>query len=122
MHTHPTTHPPNLPPTHPGRIPVLQLCLVRSGLSFTMTVLLMKGMHMSPMFGHRANAPLLVARGACGAVSMAVYYASLQLLPLGDAVTVGGRRAWRVRQRRARGAGLQLHGVGEPSRTATWPA
>ncbi|GBF88988.1 hypothetical protein Rsub_01487 [Raphidocelis subcapitata] len=74
--------------TH-GHVPVLELCLVRSTLSFTLSVLLMWRLRMYPMFGHRKNAPLLVARGVCGAVSMGAYYVSLQLLPLGDAVTIG---------------------------------
>ena len=72
-----------------GRIPVLELCFVRSGLSFMLSVILMRSMKVTPMFGHRKNAPLLVARGVCGALNMTVYYASLQLLPLGDAVTIG---------------------------------
>jgi len=82
------------PSTNPqllGRVTVLEVCLVRSTLSFTMSIILMKSMGMSPLFGHRKNAPLLVARGCCGALSMALYYASLQLLPLGDAVTIGER-------------------------------
>jgi hypothetical protein len=76
-----------------SRVPVLELCLVRSFLSFCFSIALMKSMGMAPMFGHQKNAPLLVARGVCGAASMALYYASLQLLPLGDAVTIGG---WRL--------------------------
>jgi hypothetical protein len=67
----------------------MELCLVRSSLSFTLSVLLMWKLKMHPMFGHRRNAPLLVARGVCGALSMGAYYVSLQLLPLGDAVTIG---------------------------------
>lgn len=68
---------------------MLELCVVRSFLSFSMSLILMKGMKISPMFGHKENFPLLAARGCCGAMSMMLYYGSIQLLPLGDAVTVG---------------------------------
>ena len=74
-----------------GRVPVLEVCLVRSALSFTMSLVLIRSVGITPVFGHRRSAPLLAARGCCGAASMAAYYTSLQMLPLGDAVTIGAR-------------------------------
>ncbi|KAI8468882.1 MAG: hypothetical protein J3K34DRAFT_425457 [Monoraphidium minutum] len=54
-----------------------------------MSVVLMKGMHISPMFGHRKNWHLLAMRGSFGAVAMLLSYCSIQMLPLGDAITIG---------------------------------
>lgn len=70
-------------------MPVLELCLVRSALSFGMCVALMRGMRISPMFGKRSSWPLLLARGCFGSMGMVLYYVSIQLVPLGDAVTLG---------------------------------
>lgn len=53
-----------------GRIPVLEVCFVRSSLSFLLTVVLMKSTGISPVFGQRSNLRLLFMRGCCGACSM----------------------------------------------------
>jgi drug/metabolite transporter (DMT)-like permease len=41
-----------------------------------------------PFFGMRENRLKLISRGLCGATAMTLYYYSIQLLPLGDAVTI----------------------------------
>jgi threonine/homoserine efflux transporter RhtA len=46
-------------------------------------------MRISPMFGKRSSWPLLLARGCFGSMGMVLYYVSIQLVPLGDAVTLG---------------------------------
>jgi hypothetical protein len=48
-----------------GRVPVLEVCLVRSAISFVLTILLMKSARMQgPIFGQRSNLLLLSIRGA----------------------------------------------------------
>jgi drug/metabolite transporter (DMT)-like permease len=100
-----------------GRVPVLEVCLVRSSISAGLTFLLMwlTGINWRLWFGKRSNLRLLFLRGCCGACSMVsleqaqaqqsqpghnsqpncaaavlqtTYYVALFLLPLGDAVTI----------------------------------
>lgn len=40
------------------------------------------------LFGRLENVGLLLARGTAGAVAMTLFYISITLLPLGDAVTI----------------------------------
>ena len=68
------------------RVPLLEVCLVRSGLSWVLSVALMLALRIEPMFGHRRNWPLLASRGVYGALSMYLNYVSLAALPLGDAI------------------------------------
>jgi drug/metabolite transporter (DMT)-like permease len=55
-----------------GRVPVLEVCFIRSALSFGLTQLLMQaiGMPARQFFGQRPNLKLLLLRGCCGACSM----------------------------------------------------
>lgn len=69
-------------------MPLLEVCLVRSAISFGLTIVLMKSAKMSPIFGQRSNLRLLFMRGCCGACSMTTWYIGLFLLPLGDCVTI----------------------------------
>jgi hypothetical protein len=47
-----------------GRVPVLEVCLVRSAISFALAILLMKSARMQgPVFGQRSNLLLLTIRG-----------------------------------------------------------
>lgn len=71
-----------------SRIPVLEITLVRSSLSFAVTVLIARLRNVSPMFGHREVFWKLVARGVTGSLAMATYYASVLLLPMADAATL----------------------------------
>lgn len=55
-----------------GRVPVLEVCLVRSSISAGLTFLLMwlTGINWRMWFGKRSNLRLLFLRGCCGACSM----------------------------------------------------
>ena len=69
-----------------NRVPLLEVCLARSGLSWIISVALMLALGIHPMFGHRRNWPLLASRGVYGALAMYLNYVSLAVLPLGDAI------------------------------------
>lgn len=69
-------------------MPVLQITLVRSLLSFAATLAIARARGVSPVFGRRANLGRLVARGVTGSLAMATYYTSVVLLPLADACTL----------------------------------
>ena len=64
------------------------LSLLRSGISLFLCAYTVNVAKITPVFGHRKNIPLLLSRGAFGAVSMHTYYLSISLLALADAVTI----------------------------------
>ena len=72
------------------RVPVLEITLVRSALSFaaTLAVARARGIGAARVFGRRESRWLLAGRGAFGSASMALYYASVMLLPMADATTL----------------------------------
>ncbi|KAF8062013.1 SEPTIN3 [Scenedesmus sp. PABB004] len=74
------------------RVPVLQLCVVRSGVSFATSIAVGSAARVAPLFGRRQQMPLLLARGLLGSVAMAASYVALLALPLGDAVTIAQLR------------------------------
>ncbi len=71
-----------------SRIPVLQITLVRSTISWLLSLTIARSQDISPIFGSRANLFKLFCRGLFGASAMTAYYVSLQALPLADAVTL----------------------------------
>jgi drug/metabolite transporter (DMT)-like permease len=77
--------------TH-GRVPILEICLFRSSLSFILTLILSLYIGVKPLFGHRCNLHLLLARGVLGTISVACSFSAFVLLPLGDAVTIAQLR------------------------------
>ena len=77
--------------TH-GRVPVLEICLFRSSLSCVFTFILALYTGVKPLFGHRSNLHLLLARGVLGTISVACSFSAFVLLPLGDAVTIAQLR------------------------------
>jgi hypothetical protein len=75
-----------------GSVHALQIVATRSTASAVITILAQRksgtGQPAFRMFGDRMNWPLLASRGLTGAAAMTLYYISIQLLPLGDAVTI----------------------------------
>lgn len=71
-----------------GRVPVLQIVLVRSSLCALISILIACRKKMYPLFGHRRHLLILLARGVTGAAAMNCYYVSIQQLQLADAVTL----------------------------------
>jgi len=67
---------------------VLEITLVRSTLSFIMTLVIARARGVSPVFGHRRHLLKLIGRGLTGSVAMATYYSSVLLLPIADATTL----------------------------------
>lgn len=83
-----------------GRIPVLEVCFIRSSISFGLTIVLMKSTGMSPIFGQRKNLRLLFMRGCCGACSMVgqahntlVDFAVQQGMPIHHVCCIGSSSA-----------------------------
>jgi threonine/homoserine efflux transporter RhtA len=70
----------------------LQIVSVRSGSSAILaTFSILRMRHTDPKvryFGAPSNRLKLLSRGLTGASAMTLYYFSIQLLPLGDAVTI----------------------------------
>jgi drug/metabolite transporter (DMT)-like permease len=73
--------------TH-SRVPVLQITLWRSSLSWAASAAIARSQGIAPLFGSRASRALLLSRGAFGATAMTCYYFTLTALPLADAVTL----------------------------------
>uniref|UniRef100_A0A383VLI0 EamA domain-containing protein n=1 Tax=Tetradesmus obliquus TaxID=3088 RepID=A0A383VLI0_TETOB len=71
-----------------GRVPVLQITLIRSGLSFLVSTGIIKSRGIQPMFGQRQHVGWLIARGVTGALAMISFYAAILMLPLADAMTL----------------------------------
>lgn len=70
-------------------IPVLEIVSVRSALSLSFSGLAYVASNQSgPFFGAVQNIPLLALRGLVGAAAMDCFYAAIQRLPLGDAVSI----------------------------------
>lgn len=69
-------------------MPVLQLCIIRSSLSFCTSIAVALASGIRPLFGHRENFHLLLMRGCFGTLAIASSYVALLSLPLGDAVTI----------------------------------
>ena len=66
--------------------------VVRSGLSWLLTLLVAKAQHLPSVYGSRSSWHLLITRGLLGTTAMSLYYISLRHLPLPDAVCIHGRR------------------------------
>jgi drug/metabolite transporter (DMT)-like permease len=73
-----------------SRIPVLEITLVRSSLSFAATLLIARARapRVAPIFGRRRNLWKLLGRGVTGSLAMGCYYSSVLLLPMADAATL----------------------------------
>ncbi|KAF6266011.1 hypothetical protein COO60DRAFT_639078 [Scenedesmus sp. NREL 46B-D3] len=71
-----------------GRVPVLQITLIRSALSFLVSTGIIRSRGIQPMFGQRQHVSWLVARGVTGALAMISFYAAILMLPLADAMTL----------------------------------
>jgi drug/metabolite transporter (DMT)-like permease len=71
-----------------NRIPVLEITLARSSISWLLSLTIARSQNISPIFGSRTNLIKLFCRGLFGASAMTAYYVSLQALPLADAVTL----------------------------------
>eukprot|EP00882_Tetradesmus_deserticola_P011553 GHRQ01012220.1.p1 GENE.GHRQ01012220.1~~GHRQ01012220.1.p1 ORF type:complete len:172 (+),score=45.17 GHRQ01012220.1:1780-2295(+) len=71
-----------------GRVPVLQLCIIRSSLSFCTSIAAGTASGIKPLFGRRQHFPLLFLRGFFGTLAISTSYLALLSLPLGDAVTI----------------------------------
>jgi drug/metabolite transporter (DMT)-like permease len=74
--------------TH-GRIPVLEVCVIRSSFCFILSAAAMTATKTTPILGAQKHRPILFWRGCCGAMAMISYYVALFLLPLGDAIVIG---------------------------------
>lgn len=72
----------------------VQIVATRSGFAMIFTAMSIKKLqHQEPenrpaMFGRRSTFSRLIIRGLFGACAMCLYYLSIQLLTLGDAVTL----------------------------------
>ncbi|WIA38341.1 hypothetical protein OEZ86_001675 [Tetradesmus obliquus] len=75
-----------------GRVPVLQLCIIRSSISFCTSIAAGAASGIKPLFGQRQHFPLLFLRGFFGTLAIATSYIALLSLPLGDAVTIAQRQ------------------------------
>jgi hypothetical protein len=71
-----------------GRVPVLQLCIIRSSISFCTSIAAGTASGIKPLFGQRQHFPLLFLRGFFGTLAISTSYLALLSLPLGDAVTI----------------------------------
>eukprot|EP00878_Enallax_costatus_P033869 GHUV01037445.1.p1 GENE.GHUV01037445.1~~GHUV01037445.1.p1 ORF type:complete len:347 (+),score=68.22 GHUV01037445.1:413-1453(+) len=71
-----------------SRVPVLQITLVRSSMSFIVSAVLIKVRHITPMFGQRKHVAWLIGRGVTGALAMMTFYVAILKLPLADANTL----------------------------------
>lgn len=71
-----------------GRVPVLEITLLRSGISFAVSTGLMRARRIAPMFGARRSWGWLVPRGLFGAAAMISFYGSILLLPLADSMAL----------------------------------
>jgi drug/metabolite transporter (DMT)-like permease len=69
-------------------VPVLQLCIIRSSLSFCTSIAAGAASGIRPLFGQRPHFPLLFLRGFFGMLAIGSSYLALLSLPLGDAVTI----------------------------------
>jgi hypothetical protein len=67
---------------------VLQLCIIRSSISFCTSIAAGTASGIKPLFGHREHFPLLFLRGFFGTLAISTSYLALLSLPLGDAVTI----------------------------------
>jgi drug/metabolite transporter (DMT)-like permease len=75
-------------PLSPG-IGVFEIVSVRSALSLLFShVAYSLSKQTSPLFGERTHMPFLAMRGLIGALAMDCYYATIQRLPLADAVSL----------------------------------
>jgi drug/metabolite transporter (DMT)-like permease len=77
-----------------GRVPVLQLCIIRSSISFCTSIAAGTASGIKPLFGHREHFPLLFLRGFFGTLAISTSYLALLSLPLGDAVTIAQVRVF----------------------------
>jgi drug/metabolite transporter (DMT)-like permease len=68
-----------------GRVPVLQLCVLRSSLSLATSMGVGTASRIKPLLGHRARLPLLFMRGLFGTAAICCSYFAVLNLPLGDA-------------------------------------
>ncbi|KAF6259064.1 hypothetical protein COO60DRAFT_1270311, partial [Scenedesmus sp. NREL 46B-D3] len=75
-----------------GRVPVLQLCIIRSSISFCTSIAAGTASGIKPLFGQRQHFPLLSLRGFFGTLAISTSYLALLSLPLGDAVTISQMR------------------------------
>jgi hypothetical protein len=69
-------------------VPVLQLCIIRSFISFCTSIAAGSATGIKPLFGQRQHFPMLTLRGLFGTVAISTSYLALLSLPLGDAVTI----------------------------------
>jgi len=67
-------------------IPVHQIILVRSLVSFIISFALIKMLNM-PLFGH--NKKILFLRGFFGMIALTLFFLTIQKMPLASAVTIG---------------------------------
>eukprot|EP00879_Flechtneria_rotunda_P004737 GHRR01005006.1.p1 GENE.GHRR01005006.1~~GHRR01005006.1.p1 ORF type:complete len:564 (+),score=172.35 GHRR01005006.1:243-1934(+) len=75
-----------------GRVPVLQLCLIRSSISFFASLAIALSTRIKPLFGHQQHFHLLFCRGFFGTLAFSMAYVSLLTLPLGDSTTIAQMR------------------------------
>ncbi len=71
-----------------GRVPVPEIMLFRSSLAWSASLALGAATGVSPLFGKRQNAALLVLRGVFGTAAVAGNYVAVTNLPLGDAISL----------------------------------
>lgn len=82
-----------------GRVPVLQLCVLRSSLSLAVSLGAGVSAGVSPLLGHRRHLPLLAARGLAGTAAISCAYTAVLALPLGDASEFAARVACQAGRR-----------------------
>lgn len=85
-----------------GRVPVLEVCLVRSSISAGLSFILMyvNKLPWRLYFGKRQNLKLLFARGCCGACAMVSLLAvSSSLNSAADSLSGSGHGAYAARNR-----------------------
>ncbi|KAI8475084.1 MAG: hypothetical protein J3K34DRAFT_406007 [Monoraphidium minutum] len=68
-----------------GRVPILEICLIRSAIAWAASLALGAATRVSPLWGRPANARYLVGRGVAGTLAVTCNYTAVALLPLGDA-------------------------------------
>lgn len=66
-------------------IPAVEVVLFRSAVSFILSLVILKSSGVN-IWGK--NKPILLARGAAGAVALVLYFATIQAIPLASAVTL----------------------------------
>jgi hypothetical protein len=64
-------------------VPVLELCIIRSSLSWCTSIAVGAASRISPLFGHRQHFRLLFLRGFFGTLAITTSYIALLTLPLG---------------------------------------